>query len=286
MGERFERIVQVHKTRFEKVAPLVPTGAPAISMVNLAYSYTRKPFIEGFSLDIAHGKITSIVGPNGCGKSTLVKIADGLIVPHEGEVLIHGRPCFSMGSKVRARALALLAQGPRPPTMSVEALVACGRYPYQRGLTRRLDEEDKAKIDQAMALAGVDSLRDQDVRFLSGGERQRAFIAMILAQDTEIIVMDEPTTYLDVHACHEIMQLIRELNHNAGKTIVMVNHDIDLALRYSDQMAVMVKGKLLKAGDVDEVFASGAIEEAFQVEVCRFPDDDRTAYTLFPFANK
>ena len=133
-----------------------------------------------------------------------------------------------------------------------------------------------------MKATGVSDFRHQDVRFLSGGERQRVFIAMILAQDTEIIVMDEPTTYLDMHACHEIMALVRRLNASSSKTIVMVNHDIDLALRYSDRIAVMEKGRLLYSGDVDDVLGSGALEEAFQVEICPFPSETRNAFTIFP----
>jgi len=254
----------------------------AIQLVDISYSYSKRPFIENFNLDIASGLVTSIVGPNGCGKSTLLKIVDGILTPSTGEVLIEGRPCRSMGSKERARHVALLPQGSRPPTMTVEGLVACGRYPYQNALGARSGADDKRAIEAAMAETGVDQFRHQDVRFLSGGERQRVFIAMILAQDTEIIVMDEPTTYLDMHACHEIMKLVRQLNANSAKTIAMVNHDIDLALRYSDRMAVMDKGRLLYSGTVDDVLNSGALEEAFHVEICPFPSKDRTGFTIFP----
>ncbi|MCL1838877.1 MAG: ABC transporter ATP-binding protein [Propionibacteriaceae bacterium] len=282
MGERIERLLQRHKARLGRTAALDVADQVAIRLEDLAFSYTNQPFIANFNLEIAAGKITSLVGPNGCGKSTLLKLISGLTIPSAGHVFVHETPCLSMGNKERARHLALLPQGPRPPMMSVEALVAYGRYPYQRGLRTRLNAEDEHHVAEAIALAGVERFRKHDVRLLSGGERQRAFIAMILAQDTEIIILDEPTTYLDVSACHEIMELIRELNQAAGKTILMVNHDIDLALRYSDRMAVMVEGKLLHTGSVDEVLASGAIEEAFKVEVARFPDTERLAYTLFP----
>jgi len=254
----------------------------AIQLVDISYSYSKKPFIEHFNLGFASGRVTSIVGPNGCGKSTLLKIMDGLLRPSTGEVLIEGRACHSMGSKERARHVALLPQGSRPPTMTVEGLVSCGRYPYQNLLGNNSNADDQRQIEAAMELTGVSQFRHHDVRFLSGGERQRVFIAMILAQDTEIIVMDEPTTYLDMHACHEIMQLVRDLNELSSKTIVMVNHDIDLALRYSDRMAVMDKGCLLYTGDVAEVLASGALEEAFHVEICPFPSEVRTGYTIFP----
>jgi iron complex transport system ATP-binding protein len=283
MGERINRLVQAHKTiRGRPKTVEAKPDSVAISLIGVSYSSTRKPFIENCNLDIARGQITSIVGPNGCGKSTLLKIIDGLIVPRDGEILVGGRPCHSMSGKERARHLALLPQGARPPTMSVETLVACGRHPYQRGIRSLLGVGDKQKIEEAMAMAGVVEFRHQDVRFLSGGERQRAFIAMILAQDTDIVVMDEPTTYLDVNAGHEIMQLIAELNASSGKTIVMVNHDIDLALRYSDQMAVMAKGKLLYSGEVDDVLSSGKLEEAFKIRISRFSTNDDVAYTFFP----
>jgi len=256
--------------------------APAISMLDISYTYTKKPFITDFSLSIDRGSILSIVGPNGCGKSTLLKIMDGMITPHEGAVMIDGKPCLSMSGRQRARHLALLSQGSRPPAMSVETLVACGRYPHHSHLRQSQTKADKELVEEAMVLDGVEDFRHHDVRRLSGGERQRAFIAMTLAQDAGIIALDEPTTYLDVHACHEIMILILELNASSGKTFVMVIHDIDLALRYSDQMVVMEKGRLLFSGSAEEAIASKAIEESFQVEICRYPSKDRIAYTLFP----
>ncbi|MDR0515168.1 MAG: ABC transporter ATP-binding protein [Coriobacteriaceae bacterium] len=278
--------------------------APAISLRGVSYSYDKGSFIEGLDLDIPRGCVTSIVGPNGCGKSTLLKLMDGLLVPREGDVLIDGKPGLAMGKKERARHLSLLVQAAKVPAMSVEALVACGRYPYQSHL-HQATRRDKEHVDEAMRLVGVDRFRHHDVRFLSGGERQRVFIAMTLAQDTGIIALDEPTTYLDVHACHEIMQLVCRLNHEAHKTILMVIHDLDLALRYSDHMVVMEKGRCICTGGVDEVFESGALTQAFQMEVCRTISESdslgtgggkegckgssasgRIAYTLFPLQGK
>lgn len=253
----------------------------AIELNGVCFSYDKEPFIEELDLMIPRACVTSIVGPNGCGKSTLLKMIDGLLTPRKGCVLIEGRSTFEMGSKERARQLALLTQGARAPAMSVEALVACGRYPYQ-GHLHQLTPTDKEHIEEAMELAGVERFRHHDVRFLSGGERQRAFIAMTLAQDTSIIALDEPTTYLDVHACHEIMQLVQELNRHCGKTIAMVIHDIDLALRYSDHLIVMERGRCLSSGSREEVLATGSINKAFHVEVKELDVDGRRAYTLFP----
>lgn len=286
MGNTRCQLLQAHKAAHVGLEATDPLPPDAISVCGVSYSYTKKPFVEDFNLDIPRGKITSIVGPNGCGKSTLLKIIDGLIVPHKGKVLIDGRPSLAMGGKERARHLALLAQGARPPAMSVEALVACGRYPYQGHMHRRLDRKDKEHIEEAMVLAKVEQFRHQDVRYLSGGERQRAFIAMTLAQDTGIIALDEPTSYLDVRACHEIMQLVRELNSASNKTIVMVIHDLDLALRYSDYIVVMERGNCIHKGGASDTDTVKAIETAFQVEICPFPSDERIAYALFPFADK
>ena len=286
MGSPLRRLAQEHKAVHagtERPGPLPPV---AISVCGVGYSYTKRPFIEDFSLDIPHGKITSIVGPNGCGKSTLLKIIDGLIVPHAGEVLIDGRPSLAMGGKERARHLALLTQGAQAPAMSVEALVACGRYPYQGPMRHRDSEKDKEHVEEAMVLAKVEQFRHQDVRYLSGGERQRAFIAMTLAQDTGIIALDEPTSYLDVRACHEVMQLVEELNTLSDKTILMVMHDLDLALRYSDYIVVMERGRYVYQGGTSDAATAKAIESAFQVEVCRFPSEERVAYALFPFDGK
>lgn len=253
----------------------------ALELRNVTFSYDKAPFIEGLSAAFEGNAVTSIVGPNGCGKSTLVKIVDGLLRPQTGEALIEGVPTLSLKAKQRARRVAVLAQAGRPPAMTVEMLVACGRHPHldrPGGLSR----EDRTSIDRALELAGIEHFRHHDLRRLSGGERQRAFIAMTLAQDANIIVLDEPTTYLDIRACHETMQLVRRLHEQAGKTIVMVIHDLDLALRYSDRLLVMERGRALATGTVSEVLAAGAVERAFGVSICRHEASEGCAYALFP----
>jgi len=258
------------------------TSERAIELAGIRFSYNREvPFMKGLSAAFSHGKVTSIVGPNGCGKSTMVKLIDGIIRPFAGEVLIDGESTFDMGHKERARRVAVLAQASRPPAMTVEALVACGRYPHleRQG---RLGPRDRELVEEAMCLAGVERFRGHDLRQLSGGERQRAFIAMTLAQDTRVILLDEPTTFLDIGACHDLMRLVRQLNERQGKTIIMVIHDLDLALRYSDELLVMERGRVTCAGGVEDVLAEGALERAFGVNVSAHEGVFGKNYAIFP----
>ncbi len=243
-------------------------GVPAIEYRNVVFSYrTGEPFMEGLSAVVEPGCVTSIVGPNGSGKSTLVKLALGLVCPQAGSVRVAGQESRSLSPRQRARTMAVLAQSSRVPPMTVEALVGCGRHPHL-GHAGRLGPQDREQVEAAMERAGVARFRGQDVRRLSGGERQRVFLAMTLAQDTDLIVLDEPTTYLDISACHDLMVLVRDLNRREGKTVAMVIHDLDLALRYSDRLVVMERGRAVAQGTVPAVLASGAVGDAFAMDIC------------------
>jgi len=255
--------------------------APAVQLIDLGFSYDKDSFVQEFNESFANGSITSIVGPNGCGKSTLVKLMDGLLHAQQGKVLIEGISTHIMTSRQRARRMAVLVQAARPPVMSVYDLVACGRYPYH-GHQGHLDQRDREKIEEAIALAGIERFRNHDLPRLSGGERQKAFIAMVLAQDTSIVVLDEPTTYLDIKACHDLMGLITRLNTEMGKTIIMVIHDLDLALRYSGHMLVMDKGRSILHGTVPEVLDSGALEKVFKMQIREYCSEEGIAHVLFP----
>ena len=240
----------------------------AIRYEGVSVSYKPgAPFMEGLSAAIPAGAVTSIVGPNGCGKSTLVKLAAGLLRPVAGRVEVAGHDTGELASRERAHLMAVLAQTSRVPPMTVEALVACGRHPHL-GWGGRLGPTDRAAVEAAMERAGVAVFRNHDLHQLSGGERQRAHVARTLAQDTDLIVLDEPTTYLDISACHDLMALVRDLNRREGKTVAMVIHDLDLALRYSDYLVVMRKGRVAAQGPTDEVLASGAVGDAFHMDIC------------------
>lgn len=260
---------------------LSATKTPAVEFDSVSFTYhCHKPFIKNLSVAFEAGKVTSIIGPNGCGKSTMVKLIDGLLCPYSGQVRIDDTPTMNFRSKERARKVAMLSQVTNAAAMTVEALVACGRYPHQ-GRQTRLSSHDRELVDRALALAGIEQFRNHQLSQLSGGERQRAYIAMTLAQDTPIILMDEPTTYLDIGACHDLMRLVRKLNAGENKTIIMVIHDIDLALRYSDCLVVMEKGVIKATGDVSSVLATGAIDHAFGVEVLPQDTERGRGYVLF-----
>ena len=241
----------------------------AIRYEGVSFSYKPgAPFMEGLSAAIPAGAVTSIVGPNGCGKSTLVKLAAGLLRPAAGRVEVAGHDTGELGL---ARTGA--SDGRAGPELARASHDRGGpgglRPPSAPGVGRPTSAPtDRAAVEAAMERAGVAVFRNHDLHQLSGGERQRAHVARTLAQDTDLIVLDEPTTYLDISACHDLMALVRDLNRREGKTVAMVIHDLDLALRYSDYLVVMRKGRVAAQGPTDEVLASGAVGDAFHMDIC------------------
>lgn len=221
--------------------------------------------VRDLSVSIPRGAVTSIIGPNGCGKSTLLRALSRLLKPRLGTVLLDGEEIHRLPAKEVARRLGLLTQQPSAPeSITVEDLVRRGRYPHQSFL-RPPTERDHGFVAQALELAGMTELRDRPVDELSGGQRQRAWIAMTLAQDTPILLMDEPTTFLDVAHQQEVLNLILRLNREEGRTVVLVLHDINNAVQVSDHVMMMQDGEIVGAGLTGDVLSTGLLERVFGV---------------------
>ena len=232
---------------------------------DLTVSYGAAKIIDGLALDVPRGGVTTIVGPNGCGKSTLLRAVAGLIPRERGEVVLNGRNTTEMKRREIARTLAVLPQTPvAPDGLTVRDLVGRGRHPHQTWL-RQTSGNDRAMVDEVMELTQVAEFAERPLERLSGGQRQRAWIAMVLAQDTPLVLLDEPTTYLDLSHCVELLALIRRLADEMGRTVVMVLHDLNLAARFSDQLVVMKGGEVQAAGTPAEVVSEQLLADVFSL---------------------
>ncbi len=238
--------------------------------VTLAYGDLR--VVEDLDLAIAPGEVTAVVGANGCGKSTVLRALGRLLSPTSEQVLLDGRDVHRMRSRDVARTLGLLPQSPTAPEGIVVAdLVARGRHPHQ-GLLARWSREDDAAVADAMAATGVADLADRGVDELSGGQRQRVWIAMALAQQTDILLLDEPTTFLDVAHQVEVLDLLLDLRDQRGTTVVMVLHDLNLAARYADHLVAVRGGRVHASGRPDEVITPEVVEAVFGLPCRVVPD--------------
>lgn len=232
---------------------------------DLTVSYGAATIIDGLVLDVPRGGVTTIVGPNGCGKSTLLRAVAGLIPRERGEVVLDGRNSAEMKRREIARTLAVLPQTPvAPDGLTVRDLVGRGRHPHQTWL-RQTSGNDRAMVDEMMELTQVAEFAERPLERLSGGQRQRAWIAMVLAQDTPLVLLDEPTTYLDLSHSVELLALIRRLADDMGRTVVMVLHDLNLAARFSDQLVVMKRGEVQAAGTPAEVVSEQLLADVFSL---------------------
>ena len=252
----------------------------SVQLSDVSFGYGERALFCGLDLELAQGKVTSIIGPNGCGKSSLLKLASGICKPWEGSIRVLGHDASALSSKERARLLSLLAQEHAAPPMSVRRRVECGRFPHH-GRFATMDAADYEVVDRALATCGLAELAEHPVAELSGGQRQRAFIAMVLAQDAPVVLFDEPTSFLDVSACYEVMELMRSLKEEHGKTVVAVIHDINLALKYSDEICVMRAGKLLAQGAPHEAEVLAAVEDAFDVRIELLHGELGSSYALW-----
>ena len=253
-------------TQIENPSTAVADSAstePRLAAANLSVGYDATTIIEGLDIEIRTGAVTTIVGPNGCGKSTLLRTLSRLLDPSAGEVLLDGRDIAGQKPKHVARTLGLLPQNPvAPDGLTVSDLVSRGRHPHQSWY-RQWSSDDERAVDQAMKLTSTTELADRAVDSLSGGQRQRVWIAMTLAQETDLILLDEPTTYLDLAHAVDVLDLVDELRADHGKTVVMVLHDLNLAARYSDTLVVMRDGRIVAEGTPESVLTPQLLEASF-----------------------
>lgn len=237
----------------------------ALTTENLVVGYGKVPIVKGVNITVPEGKITALLGPNGCGKSTLLKALSRILSAQSGAVLWNDEKIEQISSRQLAQQLALLPQSQESPEgVTVRDAVSYGRSPYT-GLWGQLSAHDKAIVEQSMKATGVESFAERAVTDLSGGQRQRVWLAMTLAQDTDYILLDEPTTYLDMNHQVELMKLLRKLNQQ-GKTIVTVLHDINQACRYCDHLIVMQEGQVISEGAPDVVLTSELLAKVFELD--------------------
>lgn len=238
----------------------------AISVRHLRSGYGKVVILPDISLDLPLGSVTAIVGPNACGKSTLLRTIGRLLNPMAGAVTLDGRDALRGSRRTFARRLAILTQGAVPPAgFLVEDLVAAGRFPHQ-GLFRQWTAADEAAIGSALTHCELDGLRYHPIETLSGGQRQRAWVALALAQETPIMLLDEPTTFLDLAHQVELLDLIRGLNREQGRTVVMVLHDLNLAARYADLMVAMKDGRVVATGAPRTVLTRDLLRDVFEID--------------------
>jgi iron complex transport system ATP-binding protein len=242
---------------------------------DVSLGYGDRPVVESLSCEVPDGRVTVIVGANACGKSTLLRGLARLLRPSSGQVLLDGAVIGALPSKQVARTLGLLPQNPvTPEGVAVVDLVGRGRHPHQ-GPFRRWSGADEQAVARALELTDTLDLADRLVEELSGGQRQRVWVAMALAQETELLLLDEPTTYLDVAHQIEVLDLLHDLNQSRGTTIVMVLHELNLAARYADHLVAMREGEVVAAGPPGEVITEACVREVFGME-CRVVEDPVT----------
>lgn len=239
---------------------------PALKVDKVAVGYSNALIIDDLSVSIPEKKITTLIGPNGCGKSTLLKAISRILKTKNGAVYLDGRAIHQLATKEVAKKMAILPQtGEAPGGLTVFELVSYGRFPHQSGFGS-LKKEDYEYINWAIDVTGLNKFKDRSIEALSGGQRQRVWIAMALAQGTEILILDEPTTYLDLAHQLDILLLLQRLNEEEGRTIVMVLHDLNHASRFSHFMIAMKNGKLIKEGSPEDVMTCANLQEVFDID--------------------
>ncbi|MEV0777207.1 ABC transporter ATP-binding protein [Streptomyces sp. NPDC050428] len=238
----------------------------------LTLAYDDRTVVHDLELAVPDGRVSVIVGPNACGKSTTLRALGRLLKPRSGSVLLDGEELARIPTRKIAQSIGLLPQSPSAPeAITVADLVSRGRQPHQRWW-QQWSEEDERAVTEAMARTDVTELAERPVDELSGGQRQRVWIAMALAQETDLLLLDEPTTFLDIAHQVEVLDLVRRLNHDQGRTVVIVLHDLNQAARYADHLVAMKEGRVVAEGHPAEVVTAELVREVFGLESVVVPD--------------
>ena len=244
-----------------------------IKLNHVTAGYNKVEIIKNVSVEFEKGSITSIVGKNGCGKTTLLRTASSLLIPYRGNVTIGPKDISNISNKELAKKVSFLPQLRMVPNITVYDLVMHGRYPYL-GFSRTPQKQDKEIVRESIENMGLDQYIDKNIQELSGGQRQKVYIAMVLAQNTDIILLDEPTTYLDMNHQLEILEILKRLKL-MGKTIIMVLHDLGNALTYSDKICLMEHGEVVIYDTPEAVFESKAIDRIFKIRSAQVTVEDK-----------
>ena len=271
-----------------------PSPSPSVSpspnynleAKQLTLAYDGAAIIRNLNLTIPVGKTTVLVGANGCGKSTLLRGLTRLLKPRSGQVYLDGKAIAKLKAKTVAKKMGMLPQSPvAPEGLTVKDLVAMGRYPYQSWL-QQWSKEDDAQVAEALEITTMTELADRPLDSLSGGQRQRAWIAMVLAQDTDILLLDEPTTFLDLSHQVDLLDLLDELQSSKGKTIVMILHDLNLSCRYADYLVAIQQGKVYATGTPGQVMTEEMVKDVFNLECRIVPDPLSDTPMCIPMGRK
>jgi len=252
--------------------PAPATASVSVTTEQLSLGYGSSVIVDQVTTSLPAGRITAIVGPNGCGKSTLLRGLARLLPPQHGRVHLDGTELTTMPPRTLARTLGLLPQQPiAPDGITVADLVGRGRHPHQRWF-RQWSADDEQAVAAAMAATGVDQLAESPIDELSGGQRQRVWIALALAQDPDVMLLDEPTTFLDLAHQIDVLDLLASLNRRLGRTIVLVLHDLNMASRYAHHLVAMREGRLVTSGPPSEVVTPEVVRDVFGVEATVITD--------------
>jgi iron complex transport system ATP-binding protein len=258
--------------------------SPVLRADTVSIGYGQRIVVEDLSLDLMKGGITALVGPNGSGKSTLLKTLARLLKPSKGDVYLNGTAISRMSTSVVAQEIAVLPQGPVAPAgLTVGELVEQGRYPHA-GPLKMLRKQDYSAISEAMRLTSMEDFANRSLDSLSGGERQRAWIALALAQETPVLLLDEPTTFLDIGHQLEVLELVEQLNRERGMTVVLVLHDLNHAARYASRMVALKDGEIVADGQPSEVMTAELLDFLFGVHAHIISDPETGKPVCLPYA--